>query len=213
MPVIDTFAGEPKNTREAILQATHEVLCEQGYGGVSMSRIAERVDISKSVLYHHYDDKDDLLRELLDATLSVLLEASFRNVEEEPVAALRRFLSIPLSDPLPGDVEGADPGITADFAKTYVELRAQAAHDPRYRENFRKNEERLRTRLVEVIERGVADGRLNDVDPEGAAEYLLTLGQGLIFRRFTTEDVRVDSVQRELERYLGIDLSVTPEQE
>jgi AcrR family transcriptional regulator len=205
MPV-NTFVGEPRNTREAILKATHEILCEHGYSGVSMSRIADRVEISKSVLYHHYDDKDDLLRELLDATLSVLLEESFRNVEEEPVAALRRFLSLPLSGTMPGDSAESDSAITTGFAKTYIELRAQAAHDPQYRENFTKNEARLRRELVAVIESGVDEGRLDDVDPEGAAEYLLTLSQGLIFRRLTTDDVRLESVRRELERYLGVEL-------
>lgn len=206
MSTPNTFSGEPKNTREAILQATHEILCEQGYGGVSMSRIADRVEISKSVLYHHYDDKDDLLRELLDATLSVLLEESFRNVEEEPVAALRRFLSLPLSETMPGDSEESDSAVTTGFAKTYIELRAQAAHDPRYRENFTKNEARLRQELVAVLERGIDEDRLDDIDPEGGAEYLLTLSQGLIFRRLTTNDVRVESVRRELERYLGVEL-------
>jgi AcrR family transcriptional regulator len=183
-----------------------------------MSRIADRVDISKSVLYHHYDDKDTLLRELLDATLSVLLESSFRNAEEEPVASLRRFLSLPLSETLPGDggreEEGTRPGnaegmqatVTTEFAKTYVELRAQAAHDPEYRENFTKNEARLREQLVEVIERGVAEGQLREVDPETAGEYVLTVSQGLIFRRLTTNGVQVDRVRGELERYFGVDL-------
>jgi AcrR family transcriptional regulator len=203
----NTFSGEPRNTREAILRATHEVLCERGYGGVSMSRIADRVEISKSVLYHHYDDKDDLLRALLDTTLTVLLEESFRNVEEEPVVALRRFLSIPLSEELPGETAAAGSAVTPAFARTYVELRAQAAHDPQYRENFTKNEARVRERLVTVIERGVAEGQLRERDPEAAAEYLLTLSQGLIFRRLTTDGVDVEHVRAELERYLGVDLS------
>jgi AcrR family transcriptional regulator len=205
MSSIDTFVGEPKNTREAILQATHEILCEEGYSGASMSRIADRVDISKSVLYHHYDDKDTLLRELLDMTLSALLEESLRDVEENPVAALRRFLSIPLG--IPDDTQEATAAISPEFARTYIELRAQAAHDPQYRENFGKNEARLRETLVDVVGRGVEAGDLEAVDPEAAAEYLLTLSQGLIFRRLTTDDVRVDLVREELERYLGIDLA------
>jgi AcrR family transcriptional regulator len=209
----DTFAGEPRNTREAILQATHELLCEAGYSGVSMSRIAERVDISKSVLYHHYDNKDTLLRELLDATLTVLLESSFRDADDDPVRSLRRFLSLPLSDTFPGDVEGSESALSTDFAKTYLELRAQAAHDPQYRENFTKNEDRLRGMLTEVISQGVDDGALNPVDPDGAAEYVLTLSQGLIFRRLTTDTVEVGLVRRELERYLGLDLPPTVQSE
>jgi AcrR family transcriptional regulator len=205
MSSTDTFAGEPKNTREAILQATHEILCEQGYSGVSMSRIADRVGISKSVLYHHYDDKDTLLRELLDATLSTLLEVSFHDVDDDPVVALRRFLSVPF-DPLPESAEDSRPPVSSGFARTYIELRAQAAHDPQYRENFTKNEARLRQELVAVVERGIEEGRINDVDPEAAGEYILTLSQGLIFRRLTTNDVRTELVRQELERYLGVDL-------
>jgi hypothetical protein len=67
--------------------------------------------------------------------------------------------------------------------------------------------------LAEVIGQGVDDGVLNPVDPDGAAEYVLTLSQGLIFRRLTTDSVDVGLVRRELERYLGLDLASTAQSE
>jgi AcrR family transcriptional regulator len=203
----NTYTGEAENTREEILEATHEVLCERGYGGTSMSRIADRVGISKSVLYHHYDDKDELFWELLDVTLAMLIDESFHGAGADPVGDLRRFLDLAFAETLSADIDDGDTGIGSEFTETYIELRAQAAHDERYRVNFTENEERLRRRLAAVLAAAGERGEIREVDPEDASEYLLTLVQGVIFRRVTTSDVDVDRIRREVERYLDLDLT------
>lgn len=59
------------------------MLREHGDDGTSTSRLADRAGVSKSVLYHHYD-RDDLLRDLLDATLTVFVAESLDDGRDDP---------------------------------------------------------------------------------------------------------------------------------
>lgn len=46
---------------ERILDVAQGMLLERGYIGLTMDRVAERVDCSKGTLYHHFGNKEDLL--------------------------------------------------------------------------------------------------------------------------------------------------------
>jgi AcrR family transcriptional regulator len=217
-----SFLGQPSNTREAVLRATHEVLCERGYGGVSMSRIADRAGVSTSVLYHHYDDKDGLMRELFDATLAAFVAETMR-AEASDGDRLTHPVEVALSAPFPGDVAGSASVATAAFVGTYVELRARASHDARYRERVTEAEALLGRELATAHDgrerrgngtdvstngnRGVTGaGTDPDVDTERTVEWLVTVVQGLVFQRVTTDGVDLDAVRAELDRHLDLGL-------
>ena len=52
-------------TRQQILSEAREVFLKEGLAGFSMRTVAERVGISATALYRHFDDKDALLASLL----------------------------------------------------------------------------------------------------------------------------------------------------
>ncbi|MDW5594408.1 TetR/AcrR family transcriptional regulator [Conexibacter stalactiti] len=56
-------------TREAVLDAAQAILDQEGLAGISMRRIAERLDTGPASLYQHVADKEELLDELLDRVL------------------------------------------------------------------------------------------------------------------------------------------------
>jgi AcrR family transcriptional regulator len=53
-------------TRARILRESREVLREKGISGFSMRQVAERVGVTATALYRHFDDRDALLASLLD---------------------------------------------------------------------------------------------------------------------------------------------------
>jgi AcrR family transcriptional regulator len=56
--------------RQAILNAAGEVFREQGFGGASMTAVAERIGGSKATLYRYFSSKEDLfLAAMLDSAL------------------------------------------------------------------------------------------------------------------------------------------------
>ncbi len=52
---------ETTNTRQALLRAAQELLIDEGFGGLSMRRVAARCGVSATAIYRHFEDKDALL--------------------------------------------------------------------------------------------------------------------------------------------------------
>lgn len=63
------------DARGEILDAAARLFVEHGYAGTSTRMIAEEVGIRQASLYYHYATKDDLLEDLLSASVRPSLEA------------------------------------------------------------------------------------------------------------------------------------------
>ena len=51
-------------TRDLILDAARELFVSEGYEGVSMRKVAEKIEYSPTAIYVHFADKESLFREL-----------------------------------------------------------------------------------------------------------------------------------------------------
>jgi AcrR family transcriptional regulator len=195
------FDDVDDDTRAAILRATFRALCEHGYANLTIDRIGAEFEKSTSLLYHHYDGKDDLLLEFLDYMLS-RLEADPPGqgaAEGSPNETLVDLLDH-LLDPDPDETRRS-------FMRAMVELRAQAAHDPEYRVHFTESDRVFRERFRSLIEAGIAAGQYESVDPDRVARTLVTVVNGSFVESVTTEDgSRADTraaVAEYLDRTLG----------
>jgi len=190
------FPDEPEDTRTAIMKATFEALCEHGYADLTIQRIGEKFPKSKSLLYHHYDGKDALLVDFLGYLLERFEDRELsRAGETDPETRLRSFVEHAVPEP------GAERN--TEFLKALVELRAQAAHDEAYREQFTRTQARFRTYLAGVVADGVEAGVFRDVDPQSVAAFLVTLVGGAMFDRATTDSTaEMAAVRAELDRYV-----------
>jgi TetR/AcrR family transcriptional regulator, acrAB operon repressor len=86
-------AHEAAKTRAALIDAGLVVFAEKGFARSQLDDIATRAGVTRGALYHHFADKDDLLRVVLDerwalATEPVLQPLHAKDAEE----ALRGFL-------------------------------------------------------------------------------------------------------------------------
>jgi len=141
--------GEP---RHRIMDATFELVAEEGLGAVTMTAIAERADVARQTLYNHFNDVEQIvmagieqynaigfahLTELLEATATT--EAKLDLLVRHTVAATSHGHAV-------ADLRSA--------------LSAEArAHLDQHVTSFRG--------LIEsIISEGVADGTLDEsVDP------------------------------------------------
>src|SRR5881409_3204097 len=60
-------------TRERIVQAAAELVAEKGAAGMSLDDVRSRTGASRSQLYHYFEDRDDLVRAVVDATTDLVL--------------------------------------------------------------------------------------------------------------------------------------------
>lgn len=76
--------------REAIVAAAARLYARKGFQGASVAELAEACDSSKSLIYHYFPSKDDILYEVMAAHLDALVEAAeAAGREASPAARLR----------------------------------------------------------------------------------------------------------------------------
>lgn len=57
--------SKPRLTRQDWIDAAIELLARSGIGAVSIERLATNLGVTRGSFYHHFSDRDDLLRETL----------------------------------------------------------------------------------------------------------------------------------------------------
>lgn len=194
MPPEALFPDDPEDTRVAILQATYEALVEHGYADLTIDRIGQRFPKSKSLLYHHYDGKDDLLLDFLAYLLGTFEADLGLDQDANPHERLTTLLDRVLSPEEP-------PG-PATLRRAIVQLRAQGASDPEYRQHFTDHDRFFKRQIADIVAEGVADGTYREVDPEAVAATLHTLVAGAMLQRATAEAEDMPAIRAEVDAYL-----------
>jgi AcrR family transcriptional regulator len=144
------------NLRAALLEAASATLTEEGPDALTMRALAERVGVSRSAAYRHFDSKGAILAELASdgfRALGTILEeverASDRTRLAEQGAAYVRFAR-------------AHPA-------AYQLMYGRYALDRTAHPHLREAAEAAYAVLVATIRRGQAEGILRDGPPEHLA--------------------------------------------
>src|SRR2546427_12652282 len=66
--------------RERIVQAAAELVAAKGVAGVSLDDVRARTGASRSQLYHYFEDRDDRIRAVVEATTDAVLGRQRRAV-------------------------------------------------------------------------------------------------------------------------------------
>jgi len=74
-------------TRERIIAAAAHVLVERGYAGTKLSDIAEQAGLQAGSLYYHFDDRDDIVDQVLRRSVRGILQRVRSAVEALPAGA------------------------------------------------------------------------------------------------------------------------------
>src|SRR6516162_2977783 len=91
MGVKERREREKTELRELILDAARELFISEGYEGVSMRKVADRIEYSPTAIYLHFADKQELFRELCHADFAALAEQlNLLAQHPDPVERLRQ---------------------------------------------------------------------------------------------------------------------------
>jgi AcrR family transcriptional regulator len=165
--VVKPALGRPRDAgaREAILDATLELLADRGFHATTMDAIAERAGVGKNTIYRRWSTKDDLF---IDAMLHFTadLELQARPAEDvfgrllEYSRTVMRFYEDPLASRL-------IPGLLGELQR-----------DPAFADAYAKRVVApLRQPIVNLLELARERGELRaDADPEQVADMLVGPG-------------------------------------
>lgn len=159
------------STRQHIRMSAFELFAKYGYTAVSMQDICTDCGLSKGGLYRHYDNKlqlfTDILRTLQEEEKD--REDFAMDSELSAVTVLNRFLSH-----IRRDLDRSVPNINIALYEFCVENREKEGP-----EILSQQFQRGRSILLSLIKYGEERGEFRVSSPQGAADSILFLIEGL----------------------------------
>ncbi|MFC6734058.1 TetR/AcrR family transcriptional regulator [Haladaptatus sp. DYSN1] len=187
-------------TKEQILEATHQAICAHGYADLTMQRIADHSALTTAAIHYHFDTKEELLNAFLDHLLA-RFEDRLVCEARDPRERLMSFLDAIFISPAEGPTS---------VSIALMELKAQAPHHEAYRAKLLEMDERMRAILTDAIEDGIEAGYFADVDAASVARFVLTVINGAHARHVALDEPPIET-DRDLRAYLAQRLDWTPE--
>lgn len=166
-----------------LLDAAYRALCRHGYADVTLRDVAAEATRSKASIHYHYDDRDSLFAALLDHLYDEYTARLDAASGETPVEHIRALLDASAVD--------GDADCDRDFGIAMLEVSAQAPYDAEVRAQLARFEDALAVRVREAVAAGIETGSLADsVDPDAAADALVTTAAGVHARSTATDNTR-----------------------
>lgn len=149
---------EREGKRDAVLRTAAQLFNEKGFHAVSLDEVAERLNVTKPTLYYYVKNKDEILFECVRIGLEMIQEAistvslSQGTAKDKLVAALRKYVE----------------AVTMDFGKCVIRV-GEDPLPPESRKTLRRLKADIDREFRSLIEQGIAEGSLAQVDPKLAA--------------------------------------------
>ncbi|WP_193310786.1 TetR/AcrR family transcriptional regulator [Halorubrum halophilum] len=185
-----------ENTDKAIMEATYQAIYKHGYSATSISKITDEFNKSTSLLYYHYENKENLFEDLLCHLLDQLKERFAQLDRKNPYD----YLMAVIDQLLP-------TGVDSDqfrFQRALLELRSQAPHFDAYHKQFQRLDNFILSEFTTAINIGIEQGVFREIDPEQTAEFMYSTVSGAVDRGVTLESETVMKQNRQaLEEYIS----------
>lgn len=164
----------------SILTAARDIIEESGPNSLRVSDVAERAGVAVGLLYHYFDDRDDLIDAVREAQFLARIEADIADLarkvgpNELDTTAVLKVIIDDFSDPRSKK--------RRDFRLDRMEALAAARYNPELTKRLVEAQKRLSASIRKTIENAKADGIVApEVDAHALAFFLevLPLGTGL----------------------------------
>jgi AcrR family transcriptional regulator len=161
-----------EETRQRIVNGAMKLFSDKGYDATGVAEICEISDVSKGAFYHHFPSKQTIFLELLQEWLSGLDVEMTRTLElaaDVPAALLI------MAAEMKQVFSAADGRV-----QLFLEFWQQARRDPVVWKEFIAPYRRYREFFAKIIQKGIDEGSLRQIDPQAAGQALVALAVGIV---------------------------------
>jgi AcrR family transcriptional regulator len=159
--------GNYGNRLDEVLRVAARLFSHQGFRQATLEDVAAALNVTRPALYHYSRSKDELAAKCLKIAMSEIDDAikgahRFTTGREQIKAFFRRYVEI----------------ICDDFGRCFV-LVNRREYSPELQEVSRAHERRFDHAVRKMVQAGVADKSLRDVDPTDVSRALFGAFNGI----------------------------------
>lgn len=187
-----------------ILERAFALFAEEGYGGVTYQKIADRCGISRTAIYKYFQNKEEIFTyaiKLATGNLNTMVEKVLDRKEWTPLEKITRILHITIRM-----LEGNRVFLTVVL--DYILTQKQTGKD--VKRKIRRHTFGMKFLLARLLREATATGELTVSKPETSANHLYGIFESYVLNLTVTEvlDAKdclelVDSYLDELSRKQG----------
>jgi AcrR family transcriptional regulator len=163
-----------EETRQNLIAAALGLFAQDGYDATSVAQICQAAGVSKGAFYHHFSTKQELFLELLGMWMGQIdakLEETTDAMQNVPHGLLQMAEST-------RDVLRLADGRLPMFLEFWSQARLEPAVWQATIEPYR----RYQAYFTKLIEQGIAEGSIREIDPAVAARLLVSLAVGFLLQ-------------------------------
>lgn len=168
-------------SREIVLAAAHELIRRHGFAGLSMRELARESGLAKATLYHHFEDKRDVIRSVIMQDLE-LLQHRITEAATGPGSVQQRLRSI-IATYLALQVERGM--IILQLLRESSMLETDLCHI------LRRYRHELLQPVMSVIQEAVDSGQARPVNVEFAVTSMFGMIHSFVTHHFLLEDIEL----------------------
>ncbi|MFZ5643243.1 MAG: TetR/AcrR family transcriptional regulator [Bacillota bacterium] len=166
--------------KEQILTATKKLIIQRGYSNFSMKDIAEELEMSTGMIYHYFDNKEDLM--------VLVLKYSFNTIYTKVTKADSEFTKYP--DRIQAYINSINKSLVEDteFYSLLLNYFGQVAYSPDIKNIVAKFLKNNRQFVEQILRLGVDGQYIHQDDVESIAELIVATYMGLVFQYIVDPD-------------------------
>lgn len=161
-----------EETRARILKAAVRRFAIAGYYAASVDDICSEAGVSKGAFYHHFPSKQAIFLALMEGWLTMIdmgLDAARKATVPETL--------MNMTDLLPGVFASAE-----DRLPMFLEFWLQASRDETIWKAIIAPYRHYQEHFSKLIKAGITEGSIKPVDPQVAAQVIVSLAVGLVLQ-------------------------------
>lgn len=185
---------EIEEMRELILSAASDIMASEGFDKLSIRKIAKKIEYSPSIIYHYFNDKEEILnilmqrgyKEVVTAVSSIKIEGN--SPEEKLKQMTKNYIKAALNMP--------EEFMAAQLSQSKLALK----HTSSLFEGASKEKPAL-SALYKCLEEIYKDKDVDDITIELTAQMIVVSTLGLIFKIIVEKDIGEEQREKLIDFY------------
>jgi AcrR family transcriptional regulator len=167
-------------TRARIIEAAMDLFAQNGFEVTSVSDICQKAGVSKGAFYHHFPSKQAIFQKGMEEWVDSIDKqmALVREVEVNVPEALSQMTRM-----LPEVYRAAMGGLPM-----FLEFLSHSYRDPGVLQAMASPHRRYREFFTAMIQEGIDEGSLREVDPDVVSRVIVALAIGLLVEGLVNPD-------------------------